>query len=203
MKTIILYEFIKYKKNVPVLVLILFVTILLSVLEGISEISILVLVFIVPGIYGENKVDVKKTNLFETLMPISADNQVRGKYIVLLLKVFLANILYMFIYLAINKKMDITLIEQLFLLSSMSISMGVVIILKNMVGSRFKTPIYYLTLSIPCSLLFMVDRVDKILLPFELPIYAVAIVILILISYIITVTTARKLRGKVYDRDNV
>lgn len=204
MKTIIMYELMKYKKNIFVLFMILIMTFFLSILERIPEISMLVLILVVPGVYGENKVDMEKTYLFETLMPVSVRDQIKGKYVVLLIKALLASTLYAFIYYVINHAMNIMLVKQLVLMMVMSIDMGVVIILKNMAGNRFKTPIYYILLFAIYSLLFVVDKADEIL-PFELPWYVIGVLFLlvILIVHNMTVAVVLKHRGESYDKDYI
>ena len=85
------------------------------------------------GIYS-NKELTEKIRVFERLVPINTKILVLTKYFYLFLKIFVSSLLYLFLLILMNSDINFDSLEDLFIFAVLSVSFGVVIVFKKVVG---------------------------------------------------------------------
>lgn len=154
------YSLLKELKHLPIILLIIIITIAVSFLENISEITLLMLLLISTGLYLGNEQENLNFIVFQKIIPVSIFNQLKIFYLVLIFRTIIAMTIYVLAYFLINQSLDITIILQLATFFSTSLSMGSVVIYKNIMENQMKKISYYLTLILISILPLITDVLD-------------------------------------------
>ncbi|MGT2948405.1 hypothetical protein [Streptococcus devriesei] len=144
-------------QNLKIIAMLVGITMILSFVERVPELTLLIMIVLISGIYAGNKVEREKANILENLFPITIEKQVQSKYILLFLKVIVACLVYILVYYGVYLKIDYLFFEELILFIILSTSLGIVSVYRDMLRENLNKFVYFF---IQLVLLFEVSIIE-------------------------------------------
>lgn len=143
MKSIVYNEFLAEFRNITNVIIFVIIAYIISFIQRTPQLFLVLNFFQILGIYS-NKELTEKIRVFERLAPINTKKLVLSKYFYLFLKIFVSSLLYLFLLILMNSDINFDSLEDLFIFVVLSVSFGVVIVFKKVVGvNKYSKVKYY------------------------------------------------------------
>ena len=143
MKSIVYNEFLAEFRNITNVIIFVIIAYIISFIQRTPQLFLVLNLFQILGIYS-NKELTEKIRVFERLAPINTKKLVLSKYFYLFLKIFVSSLLYLFLLILMNSDINFDSLEDLFIFVVLSVSFGVVIVFKKVVGvNNYSKAKYY------------------------------------------------------------
>ena len=133
MKSIVYNEFLAEFRNITNVIIFVVIAYIISFIQHTPQLFLVLNFLQILGIYS-NKELTEKIRVFERLVPINTKKLVLTKYFYLFLKIFVSSLLYLFLLILMNSDINFDSLEDLFIFAVLSVSFGVVIVFKKVVG---------------------------------------------------------------------
>lgn len=142
MKSIVYNEFLAEFRNITNVIIFVIIAYIISFIQRTPQLFLVLNFFQILGIYS-NKELTEKIRVFERLAPINTKKLVLSKYFYLFLKIFVSSLLYLFLLILMNWDINFDSLEDLFIFVVLSVSFGVVIVFKKVVGVNNYSKVKY------------------------------------------------------------
>lgn len=142
MKSIVYNEFLAEFRNITNVIIFVIIAYIISFIQRTPQLFLVLNLFQILGIYS-NKELTEKIRVFERLAPINTKKLVLNKYFYLFLKIFVSSLLYLFLLILMNSDINFDSLEDLFIFVVLSVSFGVVIVFKKVVGVNNYSKVKY------------------------------------------------------------
>ena len=142
MKSIVYNEFLAEFRNITNVIIFVIIAYIISFIQRTPQLFLVLNLFQILGIYS-NKELTEKIRVFERLAPINTKKLVLSKYFYLFLKIFVSSLLYLFLLILMNSDINFDSLEDLFIFVVLSVSFGVVIVFKKVVGVNNYSKVKY------------------------------------------------------------
>lgn len=142
MKSIVYNEFLAEFRNITNVIIFVIIAYIISFIQRTPQLFLVLNFFQILGIYS-NKELTEKIRVFERLAPINTKKLVLSKYFYLFLKIFVSSLLYLFLLILMNSDINFDSLEDLFIFVVLSVSFGVVIVFKKVVGVNNYSKVKY------------------------------------------------------------
>ena len=142
MKSIVYNEFLAEFRNITNVIIFVIIAYIISFIQRTPQLFLVLNLFQILGIYS-NKELTEKIRVFERLAPINTKKLVLNKYFYLFLKIFVSSLLYLFLLILMNWDINFDSLEDLFIFVVLSVSFGVVIVFKKVVGVNNYSKVKY------------------------------------------------------------
>lgn len=142
MKSIVYNEFLAEFRNITNVIIFVIIAYIISFIQRIPQLFLVLNFLQIIGIYS-NKELTEKIRVFERLAPINTKKLVLNKYFYLFLKIFVSSLLYLFLLILMNSDINFDSLEDLFIFVVLSVSFGVVIVFKKVVGVNNYSKVKY------------------------------------------------------------
>ena len=142
MKSIVYNEFLAEFRNITNVIIFVIIAYIISFIQRTPQLFLVLNFFQILGIYS-NKELTEKIRVFERLAPINTKKLVLNKYFYLFLKIFVSSLLYLFLLILMNSDINFDSLEDLFIFVVLSVSFGVVIVFKKVVGVNNYSKVKY------------------------------------------------------------
>ena len=142
MKSIVYNEFLAEFRNITNVIIFVIIAYIISFIQRTPQLFLVLNLFQILGIYS-NKELTEKIRVFERLAPINTKKLVLSKYFYLFLKIFVSSLLYLFLLILMNSDINFDSLEDLFIFVVLSVSFGVVIFFKKVVGVNNYSKVKY------------------------------------------------------------
>ena len=142
MKSIVYNEFLAEFRNITNVIIFVIIAYIISFIQRTPQLFLVLNLFQILGIYC-NKELTEKIRVFERLAPINTKKLVLSKYFYLFLKIFVSSLLYLFLLILMNSDINFDSLEDLFIFVVLSVSFGVVIVFKKVVGVNNYSKVKY------------------------------------------------------------
>ncbi len=142
MKSIVYNEFLAEFRNITNVIIFVIIAYIISFIQRTPQLFLVLNLFQILGIYS-NKELTEKIRVFERLAPINTKKLVLSKYFYLFLKIFVSSLLYLFLLILMNWDINFDSLEDLFIFVVLSVSFGVVIVFKKVVGVNNYSKVKY------------------------------------------------------------
>ncbi|HFI0302721.1 TPA: hypothetical protein ACGOV0_002335, partial [Streptococcus suis] len=142
MKSIVYNEFLAEFRNITNVIIFVIIAYIISFIQRTPQLFLVLNFLQILGIYS-NKDLTEKIRVFERLAPINTKKLVLNKYFYLFLKIFVSSLLYLFLLILMNSDINFDSLEDLFIFVVLSVSFGVVIVFKKVVGVNNYSKVKY------------------------------------------------------------
>ncbi|HFI0307104.1 hypothetical protein NOL04_04610 [Streptococcus suis] len=142
MKSIVYNEFLAEFRNITNVIIFVIIAYIISFIQRTPQLFLVLNFLQILGIYS-NKELTEKIRVFERLAPINTKKLVLNKYFYLFLKIFVSSLLYLFLLILMNSDINFDSLEDLFIFVVLSVSFGVVIVFKKVVGVNNYSKVKY------------------------------------------------------------
>lgn len=142
MKSIVYNEFLAEFRNITNVIIFVIIAYIISFIQRTPQLFLVLNFLQILGIYS-NKELTEKIRVFERLAPINTKKLVLSKYFYLFLKIFVSSLLYLFLLILMNSDINFDSLEDLFIFVVLSVSFGVVIVFKKVVGVNNYSKVKY------------------------------------------------------------
>ena len=142
MKSIVYNEFLAEFRNITNVIIFVIIAYIISFIQRTPQLFLVLNLFQILGIYS-NKELTEKIRVFERLALINTKKLVLSKYFYLFLKIFVSSLLYLFLLILMNSDINFDSLEDLFIFVVLSVSFGVVIVFKKVVGVNNYSKVKY------------------------------------------------------------
>ena len=142
MKSIVYNEFLAEFRNITNVIIFVIIAYIISFIQRTPQLFLVLNFYQILGIYS-NKELTEKIRVFERLAPINTKKLVLSKYFYLFLKIFVSSLLYLFLLILMNWDINFDSLEDLFIFVVLSVSFGVVIVFKKVVGVNNYSKVKY------------------------------------------------------------
>lgn len=133
MKSIVYNEFLAEFRNITNVIIFVIIAYIISFIQHTPQLFLVLNFLQILGIYSNKELS-EKIRVFERLVPINTKKLVLTKYFYLFLKIFVSSLLYLFLLILMNSDINFDSLEDLFIFVVLSVSFGVVIVFKKVVG---------------------------------------------------------------------